>query len=68
MNAVLRWIHRNPTLRDYLEGASMVLPIEPAAPSRPLYQDTDALALVSDMHAVGRDLRKAMDEYDNARR
>lgn len=64
MNAILRWFQRHPALRDYLEGASLVLPSDPPAPSRRLYNDVDVLGLVSDMHAVGRDTRKAIDEWN----
>lgn len=65
MNALLRWVRRHPALEDWLEGASMVLTSEPPSPPRPLYSETDVVALISDMHAVGRDLRRAMDEQDS---
>lgn len=64
MNAILRWIERHPALRDYIEGASMVLAPDPPPPDRRLYNDVDVLGLVSDMHAVGRDMRKAIDEWE----
>lgn len=64
MGKILRWLNQSQGLKDFLEGASAVLPPQPPAPSRHLHNPEDVLGCISDMHAVGRDLRKAMDHVD----
>ncbi|MEI6985244.1 MAG: hypothetical protein WCK65_03875 [Rhodospirillaceae bacterium] len=51
---------------DYLQGAGMVWYPGPPRPRKSLYDSNDVIALVSDMAAVGGDLKcalKRMDEY-----
>jgi hypothetical protein len=64
MGNILRWLNKSASLRDFLEGASMVLPAQPVAPARHLYKSNDVFANLSDMHTVGRDMRQAMDHVD----
>lgn len=39
----------------------MVLPVEPYQPGPKAYNDNDVYACLSDMHAIGRDVRSVMD-------
>lgn len=64
MGRFLSWLGRSRSARDFLEGAAMVLPSEPPSSSRVLYNADDVFACISDMHAVGRDLRRVMDHVD----
>ena len=64
----MSWLERrltqHPALVDWIEGAGMVFYAESPAPMDMSSPSKDFLALISDMAAVGGDIRSAMKRLD----
>ena len=65
MGWLKRWFARHPAALDYLEGAGMVFYVEPSYRPEPTQPSEDVVALISDMAAVGSDMRRAMKRLDD---